>query len=441
MAMTGLDIFKLLPNKNCGECGVPTCLAFAMKLVAKSVEPAACPYISEKALEILGASQSPPIRKLTLRAGGIRYEIGGETVKHRHEKTFVNRPLVALRVSDALDGRAFDAALDAIRSYRFERVGETLAPECIALAFDSGDVSRFTGSLAKVLATDMVVVIAGATSPVVRAAVETGEDPSRFIVDSITAETIASYRDIPRIGEMNLVIEAPDLESLFDAVVSAEALGFGNLLLSIRDTAIDAQLATNTTLRRLAIDRGFKPAGYPIFTDCGDDFFAAVAGVCKYSSVLVLGKYDGASLFPLLTLRQNIYTDPQKPLQITPGIHDVKEPDADAPLLVTTNFSLTYFVVSGELENSPYAARLLVTDSEGMSVLTAWSANKFTPQLIAKSLAASAVDSRLRHKKLIIPGFVAVLKGELEDALPGWEILVGPQEASDIPAYLAEVWK
>ena len=176
-------------------------------------------------------------------------------------------------------------------------------------------------------------------------------------------------------------------------------------------------------------------------TECSDELFASVAGICKYSSMLILKNFDGATLLPLLTLRQNIYTDPQKPLHITPGIYNVKEPDKNSPVIVTTNFSLTYFIVSGEIENSPYSAKMLITDSEGMSVLTAWSANKFSPELIAKSVASTNVGAEVDHKKIIIPGYVAVLKGELEEKLKGWEVLVGPQEASDIPQYLKEVWK
>ncbi len=440
MALTGLEIFKLLPNKNCGECKVPTCLAFAMKLAAKSVEPTACPYISEKAMEILGASQSPPIKKLSFKVGDHNYEIGAETVNYRHEKTFFNKTLIALEISDSLPDEEFRKKFDEIISYKFERVGETLYPECIALSFDSGNADNFISRYNIIKGADKIVVLSNITPDVLKSVAAVENNPGRLIINSVSSSTIGGFVDVPGIKEMKLVVESSSLEELFDAVQQVEKLGFSNLILKLKSEGTSGLLKNNVTLRRLAINKNFKPAGYPILTECSDELFGAIAGICKYSSVIILKNFDGAALFPLLTLRQNIYTDPQKPLQITPGIYNVKEPDKDSPVIVTTNFSLTYFIVSGEIENSPYSARLLITDSEGMSVLTAWSANKFSPEHIAKAVAGTNIESQVAHKKLIIPGFVAVLKGELEDKLKDWEIMVGPQEASDLPSFLKEVW-
>ena len=441
MALTGLEIFKLLPNKNCGECKVPTCLAFAMKLAAKSVEPELCPYISEKALEVLGASQTPPIKKLGFKVGNNSYEIGAETVLFRHEKTFLHKTLIGLEINDNLGEEDFRNKCKEINNYKFDRVGETLQPECISLENVSGNVPNYVAKYKILQTSDKIIALTKITPEIMKAVLAIETNLSRLIINSITKQTLDNFKDMPQLKDIKITAESSSLEELFDLVQELEKLGFNQLLLKLKNKSIGELLSNNVTLRRLAIAKNFKLAGYPILTGADDELFTAAAGICKYSSLIILKNYDSTTLFTLLTLRQNIFTDPQKPLQITPGVYNVKEPDKNSPLIVTTNFSLTYFIVSGEIENSPYSAKLLLTDSEGMSVLTAWSANKFSPELIAKSVAATNVETQIGHKKIIIPGYVAVLKGELEEKLKGWEILVGPQEASDLPQYLNEIWK
>ncbi len=458
MAMTGLQIFKLLPNKNCGECGVPTCLAFAMKLAAKTAEPGACPYISESSLQILGASQAPPVKKISFKLEDNGLDLGAETVLYRHEKTFVNKPLICLELPCDLPDAQFAALLSRARSFRFERVGEVLEPEGFSLTWDPKDPEGFLRRLAMVSDMDRIVILPELPPELLEKVVAAERNPSRLTARVCVAAgagagaaagaaaSASGGFDMGRIAAalagkpVKLVVSANDEEDLFQTVGKAEAAGLKDLILHLRARSAADILKSSVLLRRLAISKSFKPAGYPLFVECGDELLSAVVGICKYASIIVLQKYGAGTLFPLLTLRQNVYTDPQKPLQIQSGIYRIGEPDAEAPLLVTTNFSLTYFIVSGEVGNSPYAARLLVTDSEGMSVLTAWSANKFSASLISKTLRDSDVETEIRHRKLIIPGYVAVLKGELEEALAGWEILVGPQEAADIPAFLKEVW-
>ncbi len=441
MALTGLEIFKLLPNKNCRECGVPTCLAFAMKLAAKSADPALCPYISKESIEILGSSQSPPIKKLVFKAGGSAFETGSETVMYRHEKTFVNKTLIALEVSDSLPESEFKSRVENIKSAVFERVGEKLFPEGISLVFESGIKETYLKCYKELQSLDKIIVLSGITPEILKEIISIESNFSRLAVNSLRMETLDNFKDYLVNKDIKVVLEADDADKLFELVIKAEGSGLKNLILKLKSGSIAGLLENNISLRRLALKKGFKPAGYPVISECADELFTAITGICKYSSILILKKYDASSLFPLLTLRQNIYTDPQKPLQIQPGIYNIGEPSGASPLLVSTNFSLTYFIVSGEVENSPYSARLLVTDSEGMSVLTAWSANKFSADLIAKGIAGSNIEDIISHRKLIIPGFTAILKGDLEDKLKGWEIMVGPQEASDIPQYLKEVWK
>jgi len=441
MALTGLEIFKLLPNKNCNECGVPTCLAFAMKLAAKSAEPTLCPYISEESMNILGASQSPPIKKLNFKLGNNSYEIGAETILYRHEKTFINKTLIALEISDNLSDSDFSNKINEIKFYEFERVGEKLECECISLKNDSNNKENFINKFKNIQQFNKIIILSNINPDILNDIMQIENNHSRLIINSINKSDIDAYANLIKDKEIKAVLSSDNLNDLFDITETAENLGIKNIILKTQSDTISQLLEKNISLRRLAINKSFKPSGYPILTESDDQINSIITGVCKYSSIVILKKYNGASLFPLLTLRQNIYTDPQKPLQIQPGIYDVGEPKEDSPLIVTTNFSLTYFIVSGEIENSPYNARLLITDSEGMSVLTAWSANKFSAQLIAKSLINSNIEQKISHKKLIIPGYVAILKGELEDELSGWDIMVGPQEASDLSPYLNEMWK
>jgi acetyl-CoA decarbonylase/synthase, CODH/ACS complex subunit gamma len=439
MAMTGLQIFKLLPKTNCGECGVPTCLAFAMKLAAKVADPTTCPYITEESLAILGVSQAPPVRKISfgLQSGSV--ELGAETVMYRHEKTFVNRPLLCFELSDSLNDDDFSERLARCRALRFDRVGEVLSPDGFALTYDSQAPDNFLKKF-RLMDRDRIVVIPELPLDVLRDVLTDERNPSRLIIRVAAGPQVSSVAALVAGGGAKLAISADDDTSLFAAVQEADAKGAKDLILHLRSVSLADMVRNNTLLRRMAIVRNCKPAGYPLFAECGEALESAVAAVCKYASVVVLKSYSPEIVFPLLTLRQNIYTDPQKPLQIRPGLYKIGEPDGRSPLMVTTNFSLTYFIVSGEIDNSPYSAWLMVTDSEGMSVLTAWSANKFSAGLIAKAVQSEGLEKELTHRKLIIPGYVSILKGEIEESLPGWEIEVGPQEAADISIYLKETW-
>ena len=441
MVLTGLEIFKLLPNKNCGECDVPTCLAFAMKLAGKIAIPQACPYISDEAMEILGAAQSPPIKKLTFKYSPDEISIGAETVMFRHEKTFVNQTLLALEISDTLNENEFNKELKRIESYKYERVGEILEPECISLINKSNNKDNYLKKL-KIISSNKkkIIILSNCSTEIIKEAVKI-VDEKRLIINRV--DKLEEVINIIKELHIPIVIHAENLEELFDKVSQCESIEYKNIILSVDFKNNNELLRGNVFLRRLAIKKGFKLAGYPILTECYDEgcLSSAIAGICKYSSIIILKKFTGAFLFPILTLRQNIYTDPQKPLQIDPGIYKVGEPDENSPLIVTTNFSLTYFIVSGEIENSIYSAWLYIVDAEGMSVLTAWSANKFSGEIVGRALRNSGIEERINHRKAIIPGYVAVISGELEDELPGWEILIGPQEAADIPKYLKEIWK
>ena len=441
MALTGLDIFKLLPNKNCGECDVPTCLAFAMKLAGKIAEPQTCPYISDEAMEILGAAQTPPIKKIAFKYGEKEISIGAETVMFRHEKTFINQTLIALEIADNLIAEEFEKEVERIESYKYERVGELLEPDCISLKNESNSRNNYLRKLEIISAkTDKIIILNDCNSEMIKQSIQL-VDNRRMILNGV--QNLSETLEIISDTQIPIVLKAKNFEELFVQVSKCEAQNFKNIILSVDFKNLNELLENNVFLRRLAIKKGFKPAGYPILTECNkeDELHLAIVEICKYSSIIILKEFSGASLFPLLTLRQNIFTDPQKPLQIDPGIYQVGEPDESSPVIVTTNFSLTYFIVSGEIENSISPAWLCIVDAEGMSVLTAWSANKFSGEIVGKAILNSGIEEKINHKKVIIPGYVAIIRGELEDTIPEWEILVGPQEAADIPKYLKEIYQ
>ncbi|TAL39791.1 MAG: acetyl-CoA decarbonylase/synthase complex subunit gamma [Spirochaetes bacterium] len=440
MALTGLQIQKLLPGTNCRECGSNTCLAFAMKLAAKKAELAACPYASDEAKRVLGEAGEPPVRSVGLGPDG-KLVTGGETVLYRHEKTFVNRTIIAVAVPADAPEAEFDRALEAIRAYRFTRVGETFGIDMIALDDRGGDATGFTAragrafelcGLPLVLRSDRAEVLAAA------AGVLKGSGSVLAPVGPADPRILA---DAARNAHCALALTAPDLDSLAALAGELREGGINALLLNFSTHSLLEKFQTNSIARRAAIMDNIKSLGLPFISfiddaDLLDGAARAVTGIAKYDGVIVLPSFDPALIAPLMTLRQNVFTDPQKPIQVEPKLYPIGEPGPDSPVFVTTNFSLTYFVVSAEIENSGISAWLLVPECEGMSVLTAWAAGKFGATSIAKFIREEGIEEKIMRRDIIIPGYVAQISGELEEALPGWKVLVGPQEASDLESYV-----
>ncbi len=444
MAMSGLQIYKLLPKTNCKDCGFPTCLAFAMKLAAKQVELDACPHVSDEAKEALAAASAPPVRLVKLGTGEHQFQIGNETVMFRHEKTFFNQPGLALRVKDTEDAAAIAEKVEAVSAYSVERVGMDLTFNAIAIENASGDAGTFASVVEAVRAkTNLPFVLISDNPDALKAAlaVEGGQKPLLY---AATVDNWEGMAALAKEGGASLAIRSQDgLGQLADLTQKIAKAGVEDLILDPGDRTLAGSLAQFTQLRRLALKKNFRPLGYPLIAFAGEvadskegEIVAATQYIAKYAGIVVLDRFDPAVAYPLLTLRLNIFTDPQKPISVDPGIYEFNNPTADAPLLTTTNFSLTYFSVAGELDGSGMPAWLLICDAEGMSVLTAWAAGKFDAETIAKAVKTFNAGDTLSKKKITLPGHVAVLSGELEEELPGWEIQVGPREAVDIPAYL-----
>jgi acetyl-CoA decarbonylase/synthase, CODH/ACS complex subunit gamma len=438
MALTGIQIYKLLPQTNCKECGFPTCLAFAMKLAAKQVELSACPYVTEASKKQLAESAAPPIRLITLKANGTEVKIGNEVCMFRHEKTFYNKPGLFLRVK-ASDPDIVRKVAEA-DAYKVNYVGMDFSLDGFAIEAD-GDLVAAVKAVRDL--TKRPLILIGTDAALLDSALSLlpGE---QTLVYAANASNFESLADTAKKHKAALAVTADSLEALAALTQKVQGKGVQDMVLDLGGRNLGEWLTRSTQTRRLAIKSNFKPLGYPTI------FFAAQNGVekeavyaaqaiSKYAGFVVLDTFAPEMIYPLLVLRENIYTDPQKPIQVQPGIYEINSPKPESPVLVTTNFSITYFAVANEVEGSGLPAWLVVTDAEGMSVLTAWAAGKFDAERIAKAIKGFDVASKVSRKQIILPGHVAVLSGELEEELADWEIRVGPREAVDLPAFMKQV--
>jgi len=437
MALSGIQIYKLLPQTNCKECGFPTCLAFAMKLAAKQVELATCPYVSEESKAQLAESAAPPIRLVTLKADGKEVKAGNEVVLYRHEKTFYNMPGLYVRITDDLPADEISALAEKINVYATNYVGIDLTLDGVAVEAVSGDAGKFAAAVKTVRQTcKRPMILISEDAGIISAGLK--ELPGETaLVFGANAANWEAMTEAAKAGKAALVLSGSSLEELADLTEKTKAKGVEDLVLNPAAKNLSGSLVVNTQLRRMALKKNFRALGYPIIA-CPKNAEAAAQAIAKYAGFIVLNEFSPELVYPLLVLRQNIYTDPQKPIQVQPGIYEINNPKPDSPVLVTTNFSITYFSVANEVEGSGLPAWLLVCDAEGMSVLTAWAAGKFDAERIAKAIKGFNVADKISRKRVVLPGHVAVLSGELEAELPDWEIRVGPREALDLPKYMKE---
>lgn len=448
MALTGLQIYKLLPQTNCKECGFPTCLAFAMKLAAKQTELAACPYVNDEAKGQLESAAAPPIRLVTVSNNGYKVEAGNETVLFRHEKTFYHAPGLFVRVRDSQPLDEVRQIASEVAAYSVEYVGIDLTLDGMAVECGSGQPEVFQNCVAAVSEITEKPLVLMADEPALLEAGLAAVSGSVPLLYAANAENWQGMAELAKKAKVPLAVRSREgLDDLAQLAQQVKEAGVEDLVLDpgVRDFA--GSLTRMTQIRRLALKKNLRTLGYPMITfpgegmgpggqPEGDEAIRAGQHIAKYAGFIVLDHFSPAMAYPLLVLRQNIYTDPQKPIQVQPGLYEINEPTPDAPLMVTTNFSITYFSVANEVEGSGNPGWLLVADAEGMSVLTAWAAGKFDASTIAKAVNTTNAADKINHQQLIIPGQVAVLSGELEEELPGWEILVGPREAVDLPGYL-----
>jgi acetyl-CoA decarbonylase/synthase complex subunit gamma len=444
VALTGLDIFKLLPKTNCGECGVPTCLAFAMALAAGKTSLEACPHVSEEAKETLGAAAAPPIRLVTLgtEADDHRIEIGDEQVLFRHDKTFYHPCAIAVEVRDDLSDADLEARLDKVNGLVFERVGLEYKIDLVAVTNASGEAARFAAAAKKVAdSTKFALMLVSEDAGALREALEAVAARRPVLAWA----TEANHEEVVALAKEKgcpLVIKGDGLDGTAGLADKVSKMDHKDLILDTGARETARVLADLVHMRRLAIKKRFRPLGYPTiaFTTEEDpqaEMMQAATYVAKYASMIVIRAVERPEVLSLLTWRQNVYTDPQKPIQVQSKVYEVGEPGRDAPVYITTNFSLTYYTVEGEVSASKIPSYIIPVDTDGTSVLTAWAAGKFTGESIAETMKNLDIESKVDHREVVIPGFVAVLSGKLQEA-SGWKVLVGPREAAGIPSFAKE---
>jgi acetyl-CoA decarbonylase/synthase complex subunit gamma len=445
MGLTGIQIFKLLPKTNCGECGVPTCLAFAMNLASGKAELDACPYVSDDAREKLAEASAPPIRPVALGAGVRAFKIGGETVMFRHEKTFYNPTGLAALVSSSLGADALDKKLKEWNALQYERVGLNLKPELVALKDDGGDNASFAAATKKIAEETEFGLILMSDKP---EALKAAADVCGFkkpLLYAATAQNVDEMGALAKEKGLPLAVRADGIEGLMALTDKLTGMGLKDLVLDSGSREPKKVFEDQVLLRRAPLRAGNRSLGFPTIafacemaSDLDVETMFGAMLIAKYAGIVVLSDFKGENLFPLLLERLNIFTDPQRPMTVTQGIYPIGTPDEKSPVLVTTNFSLTYFIVSGEIEGSRVPSWLLVMDTEGLSVMTAWAAGKFVGDAVASFVKKSGIADKVAHKRIIIPGYAASISGELEEELPGWEVMIGPRDASLIPKFLKE---
>jgi len=442
MALTGMDIFKQLPKTNCGQCGIPTCLAFAMKLAAGGASLEQCPHVSEEAKAMLSEASAPPMRGVTIGEGEYALKIGEELVMHRHEKTFFNPPGYALLIEDNEDGAAIDAKLASLKETSYERVGQTLRANLVAVKNTSGDANAFAEVVKKVTGAIEYPLVLMAEAPAIEAAMAAA-NPVKPLLYAATAANVDAMAGLAKKYSAPLAVKPSSLDELADLTAKLDGMGIKDLVVDMGTRTLKETFQNLVFTRRAALKKKQRPFGYPTITfpaeETSDDMMETVHAAVytiKYGGIMVLRDLSPEKAYALFVLRQNIYTDPQRPMQVEQGFYPINNPTEDSPVLVTTNFSLTYFIVSSEIEGSKLPAWLGIVDVDGLSTLTAWAAGKFVPERIAAFVNKSDILEKVKHKTIVIPGYVAQISGELEEELQGWKIVVGPREAADIPAFL-----
>ena len=440
MAVKGLDIFKLSPKKNCKECGVPTCMAFCMKVAQGALPIEKCPYMSDEAIALLSEATAPPMK--AIEVGGMK--LGGETVMMRHEKTFVNRNRFAVSLCTCMDDAAVDAKIAEMKAVDYERIGEREYVEFL-LVHDAGDGARLAELCRKAAATERAVIIDTESVDNAKLALAAIGD-TKPLLNGANKDNYEAMNALAVEAGVVLGVKGADLAELHDTVAALEKLDNKNLVIDVTGATVKETFANAVLVRRTALKDGDRTFGYPSIVNlaklCRGDVHmeTALAAVftMKYGSIVAMETMRYAEALPLYGLRQNVFTDPQKPMKVEPGIYPINGATPDDPCALTVDFALTYFLVSGELERSKVPINLLITDASGMSVLTAWAAGKFSSGSIKKFFDEYDVAGKINNRTLIIPGKAAVMKGDIQDKLPDWNVVVGTREAVELVKYLRD---
>lgn len=445
MALKGLDIFKLSPKKNCKECGCPTCMAFSMKVAQGAVDIAACPYFAPEALAKLSAATEPPMKTIKVGAGDAELSLGGETVLFRHEKTFVSRTRYAMSLCTCMDDETVAQKLEDIKKVDYERIGERMFVEMVYVNYSADGKQDYVELVKKAAETGRILILDCKDAEIAKAALEVCKD-GKPILNGADASNYEAMNAVATAAGVVLGVSGADLSEIHDTVEKLEGLGNKNLVINVTGADVKETFKNAVQIRKAAIKDGDRTFGYPSIVNlhkiAAGDLHKQAALLSlftmKYGSVIVAEHIGYAEALPLYGLRQNLFTDPQKPMKVEPGIYPLNGADENSVCLTTVDFALTYFLVSGELERSGVPVNLIINDAGGLSVLTSWAAGKFSSSSIAKFFQEQDIEGKIKSRKLIIPGKVAVLKGELEAKMPGWEIIIAPNEAVQLVKFMKD---
>lgn len=440
MALSGLDIYKLLPKTNCKECGFATCLAFAMALAQKKVALDKCPHVSAQAREALESASQPPIKLVTIGTGEAKIEVGNETVMYRHEQKFFHPTAIGFLIEDTLGEPAIVKMVSEINALNFERVGQMIGANLVCVRNSSNSAESFVTAVKKIASvTKLNISLCGKAATGMADAIKIVKDRRPLLIceDNVS---INDFINLAKENKLPLAITCENLEEASQAADKTKKAGVDEIIINLKGKSLSKKIQDFTFARRAALKKNFRSLGYPLmaFTNSTEpemEFAEAITYVLKYAGIVIMKSVRKDFVFPLLVSRQDVYQDPQKPVQVEPKIYEIGKVSNNSPVLVTTNFSITYFTVAGEVESSKVPTYIVCCDSEGMSVLTAWAAEKFTAEKIAETLKKFGIETKVTHHKVVIPGYVSVLSGKLEE-LSGWKVNVGPKEASGIPNFL-----
>ena len=448
MALKGAEIMKKLPKTNCKECGYATCFAFAMKLATGGAKLEDCPYLSPEVKAELEASMAPPIKLVTIGTGDNALVIGEEEVMFRHEKTFFHEPGIAILISDKESESDIEKKIKSIKELDFERIGQKLKINLLALSFESGEKSRFEALVKKAYeTTDLALILISEDTDVLFSAATLCAD-RKPLVYPITKENIGSA--IPKLKELRTPagVKGESIEEIVSVASDLKDAGVEEIILDPGSKNMLEGIKDQTLIRRAALKKGFRPLGYPtiafpcyMYEDKFKEVLAAAALMTKYAGIVVISQVDRNFLFPLLVQRFNIYSDPRRPMTVEEKVYEISKPNEYSPILISTNYALDFFIVSGAIEEANIPAYLCIKDTGGIGVMAAWTSGKFNGEAIADFFKKYGVENKVKHRKIIIPGVAKKLKDELEEELPDWEIIFGPIEGSDIPKFLSEGWK
>ncbi len=446
MGLSGIQIFKMTPKKNCKECGCPTCMAFSMKVAQGAMDISQCPHMSEDALAQLSEATAPPMKTIKIGAGENEFSLGGETVLFRHEKTYVSKTRYAVSLCSCMDDAAIDAKLAEIPKVDYERIGERMFAELVYVNYAADtDKDRYVEIVKKAAALNRTLILGCKDVELAKAALEVCKE-AKPVLNGADASNYAEMSAVATEAGVVLGVTGKDLNELYDTVAALEKAGNKNLILDVGTASIKEAYGNAVQIRRAAVKDQDRTFGYPTLVNVaalahGDRVMQQALlsmFTMKYGSIVVVETLDYAEALPLFGLRQNVFTDPQKPMKVEPGIYALNGADENSLCLTTVDFALTYFVVSGELERSGVPCNLIISDAGGLSVLTAWAAGKLSSTSVAKYIQEN-VEDKVKCRKLVIPGKVAVLKGDLEAKLPGWEIIVAPLEAVQLVKFLKDL--